>query len=352
MSFFNQHIDAMTGYLPGEQPEDRGIVKLNTNENPYPPSPEALKAIAALAPDDLRRYPNSLGQSFREAAGSVLRIDPERIICGNGGDDLLNLAIRAFAGPGRPVVSPMPSYTLYQVLASIQGAPFVDVEFPDDYSLPADKIVAAGGAVTFLCNPNSPSGTFIEIDQIANLAARLSGVLVVDEAYVDFAPDDATQLAGSCENVLVFRSMSKGYGLAGLRFGFGIGPTPLIEGLLKIKDSYNVDAVSAAAATAAITDQHYNRGCWTKIIAERDRITRRLGELGFHVCPSEANFVLARWSGGSARPLYEALAERNVYVRHFDTKRLADCLRITVGDRDQNSVFLTELSEIVADLGG
>jgi len=347
MSYFNPHIEVLSPYAPGEQPASSTVVKLNTNEHPYPPSAAVLRALAAVGPEDLRRYPDPLGDAFREAASEVLDISPQMLICGNVMDDLLNLAVRAFAGGNRPVVSPTPSYTLYRVLASLQDAPMVEVDFPEDYGLPADQLARAGGAVTFLANPNSPSGTLVPVEQIADLAGRLSGVLVVDEAYVDFAEDNALRLVHRFDNVLVFRSMSKGYSLAGLRFGYGAGPRPLIEGLLKIKDSYSVDAVSVAAAATAIQDQHGTRQIWQKVLLERERLTEALKRLGFSVWPSQANFVLARWAAGSARPLYEALAQRGIFVRYFDARRLQDCLRITVGTVKQDDSLLAALREIV-----
>ena len=347
MSYLNPHVETLAPYVPGEQPGADDVVKLNTNENPYPPSPAVVEAIAAVGADQLRRYPDPLAAKFRRVAAEVLGVAPEMIVCGNGMDDLLNLVLMAHAGPGRHVVSPMPSYTYYAVRAEIHRAEMVAVEFPPDFSLPIDELVSAGGAVTFVANPNSPSGTFVPIDRIADLADRLAGLLVVDEAYVDFADDNALRLVERFDNVLVLRTLSKGYSLAGMRFGYGVGQPALIDGILRVKDSYNTDAVSEAAASAAIADRQYADQCHRAVREERSRLTEALTGLGFSVLPSRANFLLARWGGGSAGTLYEALAERNIYVRYFDAPRLDDCLRITVGTREQDDALLDALRRIV-----
>ncbi len=224
-----------------------------------------------------------------------------------------------------------------------------EVPFGPDYALPIDALAAANGRVTYLANPNSPSGTFVDPDIVSDLAARLTGVLVVDEAYVDFADADCMGLASNHDNVLVLRSMSKGYGLAGLRFGYGVGPKRLIDGLTKVKDSYNVDAVSIAAATAAIGDQAYARQCWDRVRAERQRLSGALAGLGLTVLPSQANFVLATVGAGpGAAVVFERLEARGILVRYFNAPGLADRLRITVGTPEQNDALLGGLREILA----
>ncbi len=346
MSYFLKHIEALEGYTPGEQPTEPDVVKLNTNENPYPPSPRVLEAIAAVTPEQLRRYPDPLANRFRDAAAKVFGVTREMVICGNGMDDILNMTVRAFSGPDAALVYPSPTYTLYAVLANIQASVVKEVPFGPDYRLPAEEIIAARGRVTYLANPNSPTGTFVAPSEVEALARRLTGVLCVDEAYVDFAETNCMALAGRLENVLVMRTLSKGYSLAGLRFGFAVGSPVLIAGLMKLKDSYNVDAVAIAAATAALNDQAYARETWRKVREERSRLAQALAELDMPALPSQSNFLLARPRWSSARAIYESLKARKILVRYFNYPRVSDCLRITVGTPEQNDRLLAALREL------
>ncbi len=347
MAYFRAHIEMLDGYVPGEQPTEPDVVKLNTNENPYPPSPRVLEAVHAVTGEQLRRYPHPMGQPFRQAAAEVLGVRPEMIVCGNGMDDVLNLTVRAFSGPEARLVYPTPTYTLYAVLAAIEASMVAEVPFGPNYELPFDELVAAEGRVTYLCNPNSPSGTWVPVEQVAELARKLRGVLVVDEAYVDFADENCMSLAGELPNVLVLRTLSKGYSLAGMRFGYGVGQPALIEGLVKVKDSYNVDAVSIAAAAAAIRDQDYARQRWQRVRGERERLTGELRALGFDVLPSQSNFLLAAITQPPAEQLYESLKARRILVRYFKQPRLDDSLRITVGTPEQNDALLGALRDLV-----
>ncbi len=346
MSYFRQNIDAMEGYTPGEQPDDPGVIKLNTNENPYPPSLKVMEAIAGITPERLRRYPDPLGNQFRDTAATVFGVAREQVICGNGMDDILNMTVRAFSGPEAALVYPTPTYTLYAVLGGIQASIVREVPFERDYALPVDALVRAQGRVTYIANPNSPTGTFISTEQLAQLADALHGVLCIDEAYVDFAREDSMTLAKTRPNVLVMRSMSKGYSLAGLRFGFAVGHRDLISGLMKVKDSYNVDAVAIAAASAALADQGYREVTRQKVISERKRLTAALERLGLPALPSESNFLFARASRPSARELYESLKGRRILVRYFNSPGLDDCLRITVGTAEQNDALIGALTEL------
>jgi histidinol-phosphate aminotransferase len=323
------------------------VVKLNTNENPYPPSPAVIGALAAIRPEQLRRYPDPLGQVFRNAAATVNGTSPDNIMCCNGGDDLLTMAIRAFCDQDHPVAYPVPTYSLYPVLANLQNCQAIEVPFDEQYRLPPD-LARTGAALTIVCNPNAPTGTWIDPEELDALAAELSGVLLIDEAYVDFAEGDCARLATQRDNVIVLRSLSKGYSLAGLRFGYAIAGKDLIAGLLKVKDSYNVDAVAIALATAAIKDQDYFSANVRKVKRNRQMLTEGLRALGFAVGDSCANFVLAQTNGGSAGEIYEQLAQRNVYVRFFDTPDLSDKLRISVGTATENEKLLAALGKILS----
>lgn len=347
MSYFRDNIERAAGYVPGFQPAATDVVKLNTNENPYPPSPEVMKTLAAMQGEQLRRYPDPLGQIFRDAAAQINGVASDNIMCCNGGDDLLTMAIRAFCDEGRPVAYPVPTYSLYPILANLQNCQAIEVPFDDEFNLPA-KLAKTGAALTIVCNPNAPTGTWISVEELASLATELSGVLLIDEAYVDFAESHCAQLAAERDNVIVLRSLSKGYSLAGLRFGYAIADKDLIAGLLKVKDSYNVDAVAIALATAAVKDQDYFAENLAKVKRDRQTLTEGLRKLGFEVGDSCSNFVLARTKDGSAAGIYEQLAQRNIYVRFFDTPDLSDKLRISVGTKAENEKLLAALGEILS----
>jgi len=363
MGYFRENVEKARAYEPGFQPpfllsqESRGV-KLNTNENPYPPSPAVLKALAEIKPEQLRRYPDPMGNAFRKAAAEVNSVEPDNIMCCNGGDELLRTAFEAFCDENRPVAYPVPSYSLFPVLAKIQNCKAIEIPFDSEFNLPA-KLASTGAALTIVCNPNAPSGTFIGVEELASLADDLSGVLLIDEAYVDFAESNCSSLVKDFDNVIILRSMSKGYSLAGLRFGYAIARPDLIAGLLKIKDSYNVDAVAIALATAAIKDQQYFKENVEKVKAERARLIEQLRNLGLDVPDSFANFVLAKCKNRLVRAepavarkaaeVYEKLTQQNIYVRYFNYPRLKDKLRISIGTAEQNDVLISALKEILIE---
>ena len=343
--FLRPAIRAMAGYTPGEQPRDDGYIKLNTNENPYPPSPRVLEGIQrALTGDRLRKYPDPLGTAFRETAGRVLGVHPEGILIGNGSDDILTMVTRAFVPEGGLVAAPTPGYLLYTTLAEIQGARFQGVPFTADWRLPSPW-PAQGAHLTLIANPNSPSGTLLPATELEMLAAELTGMLIVDEAYVDFAESNALHLS-RLPNVLVTRSLSKSYSLAGMRFGFAIGDPALVRELVKVKDSYNCDVLSLAAAAAALEDQEYFRQTRTRILTSRARLSRELQQLGFDVCPSQANFVWCRHPMLPVKPIYEELKRRRILVRYMVFQGYGDGLRVTVGSDGEIDQLLAEMRQI------
>ena len=346
MSLFRKNIDALEAYKPGEQPlAGAKVVKLNTNENPYPPSPRAAQALHGFDAESLRRYPTPYAQRAREAVARLCDVPVDWVLVGNGSDDLLTMIMRATAQPGRRVVFPMPTYVLYRTLAQIQDAEVVEVPFDEDYNLPLEALVEAGGAVALIASPNSPSGNRFDNAELAELARRSDGLVVVDEAYADFASGSALELVGEFENVLVLRTLSKGYSLAGLRVGFAIGQPGLIDGLAKVKDSYNVDAVADMVAAAAIDDQAHKNANAEKVKASRATLAEQLEQLGFRVWPSESNFLLVRPSAGDAQRLYLGLKERGILVRYFNQPRLDDKLRITIGTDQENAALVAALGE-------
>jgi histidinol-phosphate aminotransferase len=350
VSFFRSSIDTLRPYVPGRQPAPGArIIKLNTNENPYAPSGRALRALRDLDPDRLRRYPDPLGHEFREAVSEVLAVDPTWVLPGNGSDDLLTMLVRAATGPGRPVVFPSPTYVLYRTLAEIQDAPVVAVPFGDSFTLPVEPLRAAQGALTLVANPNSPSGTATPTDELATLAGALDGLLVIDEAYAAFADDNALALVERHPNVVILRTLSKSHGLAGLRLGFAVAQPPVIESLIKVKDSYNVDAVAAHVGSAAIRDTAYTQTVVERIKASRTRLAAALRTLGCQVWPSQANFLLVRPPAGDASRVYGALEAEGILVRYFAEPSLSELLRITVGTEEDLTAFLTAFETILHD---
>lgn len=341
MSGFRSNILAMAGYAPGEQPREDGIIKLNTNENPYPPSPRVFEAIrSALTGDRLRKYPEPLGHTFRHRAARILDIDSDSILIGNGSDDLLTIVTRAFVPEGGLIASPTPSYSLYRSLAEIQGAQFECVPFTSEWQLP--KAWPVNGAhLTFLPNPNSPSGTMVSHDAIRLLTEQSGCPLILDEAYVDFAETNGLKLAS--KSIIVTRTLSKSYALAGIRFGYAVADPSVIRELTKVKDSYNCDVLSLAAATAALEDQAWLREVRAKILATRARLIETLKGLGFAVTPSHANFVWCRRSDRPVKAIYEELKRRKILVRYMNYAGYGDGLRISVGSDAEIDRLLQEL---------
>ena len=341
--FLRSTIRAMHGYVPGEQPQIADIVKLNTNENPYPPSPKVLTAMRAILDTDrLRKYPDPSGLTFRKAAAKVLDVDPEAILIGNGSDDILTIVTRAFVPEGGLLVSPTPSYILYRSLAEIQGARFEAIPYAPGWQLP-EPWPRPDANLTFVANPNSPSGTMIPNAALEALARSLRGPLVVDEAYVDFAETSAVELARRLPNLIVTRTLSKSYSLAGLRFGFGVASPELVRELTKVKDSYNCDMLSLAGATAALEDQDHLRLTRTKILATRARLSKELVALGYDVTPSQANFVWATRRDRPVEPIFQTLKSRGILVRYMNYGPHGDGLRITVGTDAEIDRLLREL---------
>jgi len=344
--YLRSAIRALAGYTPGEQPQAEGIVKLNTNENPYPPSPRVLAALQEVVAggEKLRKYPDPAGTAFRQTVGRVLGVDPDSILIGNGSDDILTILTRAFVPENGLVVSPTPSYLLYQTLAEIQGARFQAVPFTSDWKL-AEPWPTPRADLTLVPNPNSPSGTMVSQAALEHLAGQLQGPLVIDEAYVDFADSHCLDLA-RLANVVVTRSLSKSYALAGLRFGFAVARPELIRELVKVKDSYNCDALSLIGAAAALEDQDYFQASRRRILQTRARLEQELRRLGFDVYPSQANFVWCRRREG-VRTIFEELKRRKILVRHMVYEGYGEGLRISIGTDAQIDRLLEELVGLV-----
>jgi histidinol-phosphate aminotransferase len=339
----------MAGYSPGEQPADgERIVKLNTNENPFQPSERVMAAIAGVSAETLRRYPNPTADVFRDAAAKLHNLTRQHIIAGNGSDDILTIATRCFVGPGGKMAFAEPTYSLYPVLARLEEAKAIGVAWEDDWALPIDALLASGADAIYLANPNAPSGTFVSPLKVAELAKNFRGLLLVDEAYVDFAEDHCVALVQQFPNVVISRTLSKAYSLAGLRFGYAIAQPAVIAQMMKVKDSYNCDAISMLAATAALEDQAYAHSTWEIIKSERARVSTQLTQLGWTVIPSQANFVLATVPGGRGKEMYLGLKQQGILVRYFDLPGLQDKLRITIGQSNENNALLAGIKMLTA----
>ncbi|MDT8444173.1 MAG: histidinol-phosphate transaminase [Desulfuromonadales bacterium] len=346
MSYLRKNIADMAGYVPGFQPPDEASwIKLNTNENPYPPSPQVIRAIRAATGDDLRKYPDAACRAGREAASVLYGYPIDWVIMANGSDELLNNLIRACAGEGEEVAYLHPSYSYYATLAAVQGAQIKtftlsesgDIkDFPERYT----------GKLLFLTNPNAPLGLRWDIEAVAALADRCSGLLVVDEAYADFAEGNCLELVRQKPNVVVTRTLSKSYSLAGMRLGLAIARPEIIAALDKIRDHYNLDRLAQVAIAAALLDQDYFRECIERICTTRQWFSAELAKLGYHVIPSSANYIFASPPDQQGKRVYEALYQRKILVRYFSDPVLAHGLRISIGTPEEMEKILAVLAEI------
>lgn len=347
----NPHVAAMSAYVPGEQPQGGAWVKLNTNENPHPPSEAALAAIRSAVAGDgaaLRLYPSPDSSPLREAAAKVHDFPADRIVAGNGSDDLLNLIIRAYAGPGRAVGMLDPSYSLYPVLAAAQGAPVVKVPVLPDLGFDLEAAAACGAAVFFLTNPNAPLGMRFTPDRVSAFAERFPGLLVVDEAYAAFSDSDCVDLARGSPNVVVTRTLSKGHALAGLRAGYALCPRETASLLHRVRDSYNLDRLAQAAAAAALLDRAWFDRTVAAVKSTRRRMLAELAAIGWSSVEPHGNFVLTEPRSVRRPPspetsahAFEFLKARRILVRRFPGHPLTEkCLRVSVGTDAEADAFL------------
>jgi histidinol-phosphate aminotransferase len=342
------NIAKMAGYTPGEQPREGGFIKLNTNENPYPPSPRVKAAIVEAVTDRLRLYPDPMATEFRRAAAALHGVEPDMVLAGNGSDDLLTIITRAFVGQGELAAYPTPSYLLYATMIELQDARVHVVRYAADWSLDFRAFDVPGLKLAFLANPDSPSGTAMSRERIAELAGRLDCPLVVDEAYGDFADPSyhACALLSEHPNIIVTRSFSKGYSLAGMRLGYLVAHPDMVTQLNKVKDSYNCDLLSQIAGIAALRDQEYLGETRARILATRGRLARELVSLGYAVTDSQSNFVWAT-GGAPARETFLQLKERKILVRLMAYPGYPEGLRITVGTDAEIDQLLENLRRIL-----
>jgi histidinol-phosphate aminotransferase len=348
MKYARKSLEGIEPYVPGEQPKARAVIKLNTNENPYPPSPRVLDAVQSVSTEMLRKYPDPIAEGLRAACARQYGYPGiEWVTAGNGMDELLLLAVRAFVEPGEAVLSPYPSYLLYDTMARFHGARSIPLELGKEFELP-DAFFSTAGRLCFLARPNAPTGLCCSLEEVERLCAGFNGVVVLDEAYVDFADDNCMDFPKRFENVVVMRTFSKSYSLAGARLGIAVGQPPLITELMKVKDSYNVNAATQAAGIAAIEDQAHMWHNVSRIRQSRARLTEELIQFGFEVLPSQANFVFAIWNGRPpARAIFDGLRNEGIYVRYFEAPRMDNALRITVGTDPQIEALVEALGRII-----
>jgi len=348
MSYLRQNIAEMAGYVPGFQPQEEGWIKLNTNENPYPPSPQVVAALQAeigAEGERLRQYPDAASCRMRRAAADLYGFDPSWVITANGSDELLNNLIRACAGEGEEIGYVHPSYSYYATLAGIQGARVRTFGLDDDFRI-RDFPPRYEGRLFFLTSPNAPLGFSFARDDIEELAGRCAGLLVVDEAYADFAGEDACELVRRCDNVVVTRTLSKSYSLAGMRLGLAIARPEIIAALDKIRDHYHLDRLALVAGEAALRDQDYLHQTVARIRTTRERFSEELRQLGYAVIASQANFVFASPPDGDGQRVYDALFARKILVRYFADPLLKHGLRISIGTDEEMDAALAALKEI------
>ena len=346
-SFIRKSLRRFHPYVPGEQPPDgEGWIKLNTNESPWPPAPEVIQAVKDAAADSLRLYPSPLAMPARRAIAKHYGLSYRQVALGNGADELIEMCFRAFVDAGDRVAYPTPTYPLLDPLCAIHQVEPSRHPTLKGWAWPA-SLADDPAPLKFIVNPNSPTGTWASKPKVEQVVARSTGVVVLDEAYVDFAPSSRLDLLESRSNLLILRTFSKSYALAGMRIGYALGHPDLIAALDLVKDSYNLDRLAVVGATAAIGAQDHHRSLVRHVVTERVWLAKQLSILGFEVAQSAANFVFVKPPHGSAAATADALRERRILIRHYDREPIAGWFRITIGTRDQHVQLLEALKEIL-----
>ena len=355
MTFVRPHIQRMKGYTYGEQPSDRTIIKLNTNENPYPPSPTIKEFLDSLDPATLRLYPDPTSSTLRSLIAEDHGLNPDQVVITNGADEGIRLVMTTFLEPSDVVAVTEPGYTLYEVVAKIHNARISRTVLSSDWQLPAniardwDEQNTKLGVIV---NPHAPTGRYFHENEIRALAEGHKGILLIDEAYIDFVDPsvafDSTQLLTEFPTIVILRTFSKGYSLAGLRVAYLLGSPELLDSVLyKTRDSYNVDTIAQQLAQCAFRDKPYHRENVEKIRNERTRLTNLVRQLGYRVPDSETNFILLEHpSYQSVEDMFKCLREHKILVRYFNTPTLRHCLRVTIGTAEQNDIFLSALAKV------
>ena len=350
MKYWNSTLRSMDEYIPGEQPQNLDTyIKLNTNENPFPPSKAAVEAITKATTEKLRRYPSSSAMEVREIFAEANGISAGNVFMGNGSDEIFTLIFRGFIEKTGLAAFPYPSYSLYDTLAQGNGIAFEKIPLNEDFSYDLKKFLEKKYDLVIIANPNNPTGTYCPVEKIADFLRSYEGLMVVDEAYIDFYGGSALGLIKEFDNVIVTRSFSKSYSLAGLRAGLAVACEDIISGLMKIKDSYNMDMLALAGTAAALKDTKTFRYNIDMLISNKEYLEERLAEMGFSVVPSRANFLFVKHESVPAGEIYEKLKERKILVRHFSGEIQSEYIRITVGTMMEMKTLCKELQAIVTE---
>jgi histidinol-phosphate aminotransferase len=348
--YWSRIVHSLTPYVPGEQPKIANLIKLNTNENPYGPSPRVIEAMQAELGDDLRLYPDPSSDQLRQAIADYYGLELNQVFVGNGSDEVLAHTFQGLLKQDKPLLFPDISYSFYPVYCGLYEVEYQQVPLGDDFAINIDDFLVENGGIIFP-NPNAPTGRLLELGKIEILLQKnTESVVVVDEAYIDFGGESAVGLISQYPNLLVIQTVSKSRSLAGIRVGYAMGNADLIEALVRVKDSFNsypLDRIAIAGATAAIQDVDYFRETCDRVIASREEVTAELERLGFDVIPSAANFIFAAPSKISAQDLADELRERGIIVRYFNKPRIDQYLRITIGTHDQNRALISALQSII-----
>ncbi len=349
--YWTDLVNSLDPYTPGEQPQDQQYIKLNTNENPYPPSPKVIEAIDNYVKERLRLYPDPESTELRRVLADRFCVGIDEVFIGNGSDEVLAHAFQAFFQRDKPLLFPDISYSFYPVYCGLYRIDYQTIPLREDFSIAVEDYAIDNGGI-ILPNPNAPTSRLLELDRIETLCRNCAGVVIIDEAYIDFGGESAISLTSRYDNLLVIQTFSKSRSLAGLRVGYAIGQPPLIEALNRIKNSFNsypIDSLAQTAAIASLGDNdHFEDSC-RRIIETRQWMVEELGGLGFEVLPSAANFVLARHATERAQDLYSRLKDNGVLVRYFNKPRIDNYLRITVGTDGEVENLMQNLRALIAD---
>ena len=349
-TFWSDFVSNLQPYVPGEQPKQQGLIKLNTNENPYPPSPKVQEVLSGDLLDSLRLYPDPDSTALKNALANYYSVNTGNVFIGNGSDEVLALAFMTFFKQGKPLLFPDISYSFYPVYCRLFDIAFQTVSLNEEFAIDIEDYCKENAGVIFP-NPNAPTGKVLPLTQIERLLkANTKTVVIVDEAYVDFGADSAVALINRYPNLLVVQTLSKSRSLAGIRIGFAMGSEELIEGLDRVKNSFNsypIDRLAELAAVAAIEDTEYFENCCRRLIETRNWTTEQLQSLDFDVLPSKANFVFARHKEIDASTLFRELRASNILVRYFNKPRIDQFLRISIGTTEQMHLFVTTMKGIV-----
>lgn len=348
--YWSKLVKELSPYVPGEQPQIANLIKLNTNEIPFDPAPGVLTAIAAVKGSELRRYPDPESRQLKQAFADLYNLLPEQIFLGNGSDEVLAHVFQALLSQDNPVCFPDISYSFYPVWCNLYQCEFVTVPLAQDFSIDLTAFPAKNGGI-IIPNPNAPTGILLSLERVRELlSAHRDSVVVIDEAYIDFGGESAVVLIGEFDNLLVVQTLSKSRALAGLRVGVAMGHVGLIEGLERVKNSFNsypIDVVAQAAALASLEDTQYFKDSCNKVVVNRERLSQSMSDLGFEVLPSSANFVFVRHPSRNASELFGLLRDRGIVVRYFDAPRIDQFLRISIGNTQECDALLLALGEIL-----